>query len=221
MADTKLLNGNEVATHASRDSCWVIVAGKVYDVTEYLDNHPGGSQILLQYGGKDATAMYEPIHPTGTIERSLPKQKHLGSVDPATVSSPTKPQVSRDLDEMPQIPLSHCMNLLDIEKAATRKIPKSAYVYFASAADSLGSLNNNHGDWKKVTLRPRIMRNVRRVDMSRSMLGMKFRLPFFVAPAARRGWCTRTASYVSPEGLRGRGSPTVRARTARCRTTNS
>ncbi|ETI28781.1 hypothetical protein G647_01232 [Cladophialophora carrionii CBS 160.54] len=185
MSDSKMLNGNEVATHASRDSCWVIVSGKVYDVTEYLEKHPGGSQILLQYGGKDATAMYEPIHPPGTIERSLPREKHLGPVDPATVSTPAQPQVTRDLDQMARIPLAHCLNLDDVEKAATRIIPKSAYVYFSSAADSLGSLRANHADWKKVSLRPRIMRNVHRVSMTRTMLGHKFRLPFFIAPAAR------------------------------------
>ena len=185
MSNSKPLNGDEVATHTSRDSCWVIISGKVYDVTDYLDKHPGGSQILLQYAGKDATAMYEPIHPAGTVERSLPKDKHLGDVDPATVSTPAKPQQTKDSDKKAPIPLTHCLNLDDVEEAATRIIPKSAYVYFASAADSLNSLANNHRDWKKVGLRPRIMRNVKRVDMTRKMLGGKFRLPFFIAPAAR------------------------------------
>ena len=138
--DRKVLNGNEVGQHNSRDSCWVIVQGKVYDVTAYLDKHPGGSQILLQYGGKDATAVYEPIHPEGTIEESLPEEKHLGAVDPATVSTVSQPQKIRNLDETPRIPLNHCMNLDDVEKAAEKIIPTSAWVYFHSAADSLGSL---------------------------------------------------------------------------------
>lgn len=30
------LNGAEVAKHNSKDSCWVIVHGKAYDVTEFL-----------------------------------------------------------------------------------------------------------------------------------------------------------------------------------------
>ena len=47
-----MLNGLEVAKHNTRESCWVVVNGKVYDVTEYLDEHPGGAQIMLQYGGK-------------------------------------------------------------------------------------------------------------------------------------------------------------------------
>jgi L-lactate dehydrogenase (cytochrome) len=180
-----LIHGLEVAKHNTKESCWVIVKGKVYDVTEYMPKHPGGSAILLQYGGKDATSVYEPIHPEGTIEKALSEDKHLGPVDPATVATVEKPQVSRDLSKTAKIPLSHCMNIDDIEMAAERLIDPSSWAYFHSAADSLGSLANNKDDWKKVTLRPRIMRNVKRVNMQRTMLGAKSRLPFFIAPAAR------------------------------------
>ncbi|KIX06001.1 uncharacterized protein Z518_03975 [Rhinocladiella mackenziei CBS 650.93] len=182
---SKMLHGLEVAKHNSRESCWVIVQGRVYDVTDYLDNHPGGSAILLKYGGKDATAIYEPNHAEGTIENGLPQEKHLGPVDPATVSTVTKPEVPHDRDPTAKIPLSHCLNLDDVELAAERIISRSAWVYFHSAADRLGALNNNREDWQKITLRPRIMRNVRRVNMERTILGQKSRLPFFIAPAAR------------------------------------
>jgi len=40
---------------SSRESCWVIIKGEVYDVTNFLDDHPGGAAIILKYGGKDAT----------------------------------------------------------------------------------------------------------------------------------------------------------------------
>ena len=49
------LKGDEVAKHASAESCWVIVHGKAYDVTEFLPEHPGGSGIILKYAGQDAT----------------------------------------------------------------------------------------------------------------------------------------------------------------------
>lgn len=182
---SSLLHGLEVAKHNTKDSCWVIISGKAYDVTDYLNKHPGGSAILLQYGGKDATTVYEPIHPAGTIEKALSTDKHLGAVDPSTISTPKSPQVSRDLDKMARIPLSHCLNLDDIEKAAERIIDRASWAYFHSAADGLGALANNRDDWRKITLRPRIMRNVRRVSMQRTMLGYKSRLPFFIAPAAR------------------------------------
>jgi L-lactate dehydrogenase (cytochrome) len=43
--------------------------------------HPGGKQIILKYAGKDATAVYKPIHPQDALEKSLAKEKHLGFVD--------------------------------------------------------------------------------------------------------------------------------------------
>ena len=43
----------------------MVVHEKAYDVTEFLDEHPGGAAIILKYGGKDATEEYDPIHPKG------------------------------------------------------------------------------------------------------------------------------------------------------------
>ncbi|KAK5222262.1 hypothetical protein LTR72_006519 [Exophiala xenobiotica] len=162
-----------------------MVKGKVYDITEYIGRHPGGSSILLQYAGKDATAIYEPNHPDGIIEKTLPKDKHLGPVDPSTVATVPIPQVLHDQETTTKIALSLCFNLNDMEVAAQRIISPSAWAYFHSAADSLGSLANNRDDWKKITLRPRIMRDVANVNTERTMLGQKSRLPFFIAPAAR------------------------------------
>lgn len=68
------LTGQDVAKHNSRDSCWVIVHGKAYDVTEFLPEHPGGSKIILMYAGKDATEEFEPIHPPDTLDKVRPLQ---------------------------------------------------------------------------------------------------------------------------------------------------
>lgn len=58
---TMALGGAEIAKHDSRDSCWVIVHGKAYDVTDFLPEHPGGPKIILKYAGKDATEEYALI----------------------------------------------------------------------------------------------------------------------------------------------------------------
>ena len=46
---------SEVQKHNTRESCWVVIDGQVYDATSILDTHPGGTAVLLKNAGKDAT----------------------------------------------------------------------------------------------------------------------------------------------------------------------
>jgi len=45
----------DVAAHNDEKSCYVTIGTKVYDVTDFLDGHPGGGELILEYGGKDIT----------------------------------------------------------------------------------------------------------------------------------------------------------------------
>ena len=49
----RILTAEDVEEHASPRSCWVTRDGKVYDVTEFLPDHPGGDDLILKYAGKD------------------------------------------------------------------------------------------------------------------------------------------------------------------------
>ncbi|CAI9096438.1 OLC1v1032591C1 [Oldenlandia corymbosa var. corymbosa] len=49
----------EAALHNTKEDCWVVIDGKVYDVSAYLDEHPGGDDVLLTATGKDATDEFE------------------------------------------------------------------------------------------------------------------------------------------------------------------
>ena len=53
---------DQVKAHASASSCWTIVRSTVYDVTSWINQHPGGSGAILQMCGKDATAAFEDQH---------------------------------------------------------------------------------------------------------------------------------------------------------------
>lgn len=53
----------EVARHGQRDDAWIIVDGKVYDVTEYVDIHPGDDAILNYVGGDSSKGFHGPQHP--------------------------------------------------------------------------------------------------------------------------------------------------------------
>lgn len=45
----------EVQAHNNEKSCYVTIGHKVYDVTDFLSDHPGGEEYILEYAGKDVT----------------------------------------------------------------------------------------------------------------------------------------------------------------------
>jgi cytochrome b5 len=72
----------EIATHNTADNLWLIVEGKVYDVTSFLEKHPGGQKPFLNYAGKDATERFKVIgaHMESLILGDLMKTLCIGSV---------------------------------------------------------------------------------------------------------------------------------------------
>ena len=54
---TQTYSMDQVATHDSSDSCWLVIEGKVYDVTSFVSNHPGG-EAILEGCGQDATVLF-------------------------------------------------------------------------------------------------------------------------------------------------------------------
>ncbi|MCL4163225.1 UNVERIFIED_CONTAM: hypothetical protein GTU68_042885, partial [Idotea baltica] len=51
----------EVAKHNSNKDCWVVVDGKVYDVTLFIPNHPGGKLIYAR-AGYDISILFQSYH---------------------------------------------------------------------------------------------------------------------------------------------------------------
>jgi predicted heme/steroid binding protein len=54
----KVYTLDEVAKHNTREDCWIVLHYKVYDVTRFIPEHPGGDAIL-EGCGKDATELFE------------------------------------------------------------------------------------------------------------------------------------------------------------------
>ncbi|KAG9239097.1 hypothetical protein BJ875DRAFT_449395 [Amylocarpus encephaloides] len=46
---------SELASHNTEKSCWVTIGTRVFDVTDFVESHPGGGELVLEYGGKDVT----------------------------------------------------------------------------------------------------------------------------------------------------------------------
>ena len=48
----------EVAGHDTSEDCWTVISGEVYDLTDYINRHPGGAEILRACG-TDATTLFK------------------------------------------------------------------------------------------------------------------------------------------------------------------
>ncbi|KAB8069332.1 FMN-dependent dehydrogenase-domain-containing protein [Aspergillus leporis] len=182
------LTGAAVAQHNSRDSCWVIVHGKAYDVTEFLPEHPGGQKIILKYAGKDATEEFDPIHPPDTLDKYLDQSRHLGEVDMSTVEQEEKVVDPEEVERAERIkrmpPLQACYNLMDFETIARDVMKKTAWAYYSSGADDEITMRENHSAFHKIWFRPQILVDVENVDFSTTMLGSKCSIPFYITATA-------------------------------------
>jgi len=76
MSFTKL----EIAKHNTAKDCWIIIEGKVYDVTSFLSDHPGGKRVVLRYAGKDATAEFNALHNPDVLMTYASQVKLVGAV---------------------------------------------------------------------------------------------------------------------------------------------
>uniref|UniRef100_S4RIQ1 Cytochrome b5 heme-binding domain-containing protein n=1 Tax=Petromyzon marinus TaxID=7757 RepID=S4RIQ1_PETMA len=51
----------ELARHNLRDDCWTCIRGLVYNVTAYMEYHPGGEEELMKAAGVDGTELFEQV----------------------------------------------------------------------------------------------------------------------------------------------------------------
>jgi len=74
----KKYSWNDVQKHNSLSDCWIVVQGKVYDVTAWAPNHPGGN-ILITGAGRESTAFMHSYHPRYVLE--LLDQYYIGDLE--------------------------------------------------------------------------------------------------------------------------------------------
>lgn len=59
----------ELNAHNTAKELWMAIHDKVYDVTKFIEEHPGGEEVLLEVGGKYATESFEDVgHSTDARE---------------------------------------------------------------------------------------------------------------------------------------------------------
>uniref|UniRef100_A0A2I3G7U5 Cytochrome b5 type B n=1 Tax=Nomascus leucogenys TaxID=61853 RepID=A0A2I3G7U5_NOMLE len=71
----------EVAKRNSLKELWLVIHGRVYDVTRFLNEHPGGEEVLLEQAGVDASESFEDVGHSSDAREML-KQYYIGDIHP-------------------------------------------------------------------------------------------------------------------------------------------
>ncbi|XP_064364806.1 cytochrome b5 reductase 4 isoform X2 [Dromaius novaehollandiae] len=53
---------DELAKHNKKEDCWICIRGLVYNVTPYMEYHPGGEDELMKAAGTDGTDLFDQVH---------------------------------------------------------------------------------------------------------------------------------------------------------------
>ncbi|CAH1411956.1 unnamed protein product [Lactuca virosa] len=83
-SEAKVLSLEEVSKHATKEDCWLVISGKVYDITPFLDDHPGGDEVLVLATRKDATEEFEDVGHSQNA-RDMLKDYYVGDIDVNTL----------------------------------------------------------------------------------------------------------------------------------------
>ncbi|CEL02637.1 Putative Catalytic activity: [Aspergillus calidoustus] len=199
MAQDKLLSTYEISNHKGPDDCWIVVDNQVWDVTDFVGKHPGGSSVILKYAGRDATKAYSEVHAPGLLKAELAPEQYKGKLDESTIHEEWHKQPASENPEAvwenDKPPLETLINSHDFEHVASRTASKKTWAFYSSAATDLITRDANKSCFDRIWFRPRVLRNVRSVDTKSKILGVDVSLPLFVSPAAM-------AKLIHPEGER-------------------
>ncbi|TWW68054.1 cytochrome b5 [Takifugu flavidus] len=96
--DVKYFTLEEIGAHNMSNDTWLVIHDKVYDITRFLEEHPGGEEVLLEQAGGDATESFEDVGHS-TDAREMLQQYLIGEVhmddrrkDPAKKEVQTDPK---------------------------------------------------------------------------------------------------------------------------------
>ena len=191
MAELRKISITELSEHNNPSSAWLLINDKIYDVTEFADQHPGGRGIIDEYLGQDASKAYNEVHSPSLAERQLGAEGVVGILDESTVTNEWKQKQASNIesgatpktDKEQRPPLDAILNSYDFEAAAKQHLSAKSWAYMSGAANDCFTLENNINWWRRIYFRPRILVGVKDVDTSTTILGKKYTVPIFNSPA--------------------------------------
>ncbi|KAJ3128454.1 hypothetical protein HK100_009157 [Physocladia obscura] len=191
---TKVFTHKDVSLHSTRDSCHVIIHNKVYNLTNFLSEHPGGARIILREAGTDATAAYSKYHPAELISNVLSPDLCLGVLDttsvPISLKQPEEQTAgqrkSRDISGggggKPD--LASVLNVFDFEAIARKTLSREAWVYYSSGSGDEITLRDNRQSFNRIAMIPRVLVNVSSISTTTRLLGSHCAMPIYISSCA-------------------------------------
>ncbi|KAJ7739909.1 cytochrome b5-like heme/steroid binding domain-containing protein [Mycena metata] len=68
----KIVTLAELRANNTKDNFYILIHEKVYNVTKFLDEHPGGDEVILSEAGQDATEAFEDVGHSDEARELLP-----------------------------------------------------------------------------------------------------------------------------------------------------
>ncbi|KAJ5377929.1 NADH-cytochrome b5 reductase 1 [Penicillium cataractarum] len=132
----------DIAAHNTKTDTWIVIHGQVFDITEYLQDHPGGAEVLVEVAGQDATAAYEDVgHSEDAHEIMQPYL--VGTLKDA--QQYVRPKAVRVVSQnTPEPPKSSSIGTVAGVAGTLSTIIPALYIYSSSAclSNSLSSISH-------------------------------------------------------------------------------
>ncbi|KAF4119344.1 L-lactate dehydrogenase (cytochrome) [Geosmithia morbida] len=190
------VDGAEVSRHSDETSCWIVIHGKVWDVTDFLHEHPGGTGVILKRAGRDATEAYDEVHDASLIEETLPAKRCVGRLADGTLIGKEETVKEPQPATSPIPPLNTIISVGDFERVAAQYLSSAGWAYYSSGADDELSIADARRLFGRITLRPRILRPVEPVSAVTDILGYHSSLPIYLSPTGLGKYAHKDAENI-------------------------
>ncbi|RHN42395.1 putative (S)-2-hydroxy-acid oxidase [Medicago truncatula] len=97
-------------------------------------------------------------------------------------------------------------NVNEYEAIAKQKLPKMVYDYFVSGAEDQWTLQENRNAFSRILFRPRILRDVSKIDLTTTVLGFNISMPIMIAPTAMQKMAHPEGEYATARAASAAGT---------------
>ncbi|XP_053951969.1 uncharacterized protein LOC128859203 isoform X1 [Anastrepha ludens] len=112
MASPKTYTLDAVKQHNTPDDLWIVIDGKVYDVTKFRNEHPGGEETLDEVAGRDATREFVDVGHSQEARQMLTKY-YIGDVEGGSKLSVSTPPLPPQVPPTPALSQSPPQSTID------------------------------------------------------------------------------------------------------------